>query len=79
MIGRFKNGDDTFYGEVSGTHVIGKGDYKGNKFEAYFYDDETLKREVDRILLKIRIRGKESLSSEELQILQEASIRFGNR
>jgi len=53
-------------------------DVAPKKPRAYFYDDETLKREVDRILLKIRIRGKESLSSEELQILQEASIRFGN-
>lgn len=41
------------------------------------YDNETLKREVDRILLKININGKESLSGEELQVLHEASKRFG--
>jgi len=41
------------------------------------FDNETLKREVDRILQKININGKESLSGEELQVLHEASKRFG--
>ena len=33
MIGRFKHSENTFYGEVAGTRVTAKGDYKGNKFE----------------------------------------------
>lgn len=47
------------------------------KNRAYYYDDQTLKREMDRILLKLKIKGKHSLDAEELEILREASRRFG--
>lgn len=42
-----------------------------------FYDDETVKRELDRILTKIHFQGKESLTVEEMMLLKEAGRRFG--
>lgn len=41
-----------------------------------FYDDETIKRELDRILTKIKYQGKESITVEEMMILKEAGRRF---
>ncbi|MBN1151375.1 rhomboid family intramembrane serine protease [candidate division WOR-3 bacterium] len=41
-----------------------------------FYDDETIKRELDRILEKINYQGKDSLTVEEIMILKEAGRRF---